>query len=520
MGRSSPHPRRSIDKSGRRIFGKPGSGPGMDKALAYLQSLHGCRDGRSVQRMADEADVSYPTMWRAVKCCPVLRMRPFPGAQARVAHVAAWERVKGRIREDLMQGRLSRHGALPQTKELCIRYDAGFRTVSRALEALRSAGALVRRGRSYRSSGPARPSQPTFSIAVLIHSWSKGRPPSPMTEYEHDLVRDLEIESFRRNISIDVVPFYQESARTVVLPSRNGDARRLEQRKGIDGYVVPFLHVRCFQGDLLEQLQASAKPVALVDQMGGWEMPSSLARRGSALHIHGRSFGPAAREAGRQIAAHGHRNVAFFSAYHHDLWSHQCLEGLTEALASAGCPPPMAYVENGSQTDTAYDYMAAADYRKVSAKVRRTYRDCRGAMPEGYAAQLDSFFTSLYNEHLCYAEARHVMQRHFKACAADNPSTCWVAADQDMAWFANDYIVEHCPKKSVVGFGSSGEITRDRITTVDFNSPAAAHAAVEFLLYPNRRLPGQDGVELEIRGMLVDRGSLRTRIITGMVSKA
>jgi len=130
-------------------------------------------------------------------------------------------------------------------------------------------------------------------------------------------------------------------------------------------------------------------------------------------------------------------------------------------------------------------------------------------MPEGYASQLDPLFSSIFDEYLVYAEANHAMQRHLKTCAANKQTTCWVAADADTVRFVSDYLGAHSPGTSLISFGTSRVITQERITTINYNAPAAATAALEFLLYPERKLPGQTGMRLEIQSMMVDRGSLR-----------
>ena len=503
--------RSAPDSNSSNANSRPRLVPGQTKALAYLRSLQGCRNGFSIQRMAREADVSPATMWKALKGCPELRKNPRPDARSLAQRVPAWKTIKSRIEEDLLQNKLPRHGALPQIKELCIRYNAGFRTVSLALEGLREDGTLQRKGRSYLCAKPVCPAQPSLSMTLLVYTWHKGRPLSLMTKYDRDYVRDIEMEYIHRNIDIHLVPYHHEGNTSIVGPSRSGDTHRLDKRKKVDGYILPFQHHECLKGDILEQLHTSVKPVVLIDEMGGWDMPSYLANAGRALHVRARSFGTAAQEAGRQIVAHGHRNIAFFSAYHHDGWSHQCLEGLTKALIAAGCKPPAVFVENGSQIEMGYGSIETAWTREVNTKVRATYRECADAMPEGYNAQLYPFFTALFDEHLAYAESRHVMQRHFKACAANRQITCWVAADQDMAWFVSDFIRENCPGISVMSFGNSEAITNKRITAVDFNAPAAVHATIEFLLYPQRKLAGQQGMKLEIQSIVVDRGSLQLR---------
>jgi hypothetical protein len=73
----------------------------------------------------------------------------------------------------------------------------------------------------------------------------------------------------------------------------------------------------------------------------------------------------------------------------------------------------------------------------------------------------------------------------------------------------HDYIVEHRLPLSMIAFGWSPEVTKSRIASWDLNAAAAARAAIRFLAFPGRKLPGQKGMELRIDGMLAVRESLR-----------
>ena len=490
----------------------PRQRPAVARALAYLDGLGDARSEKSIARMAYEAGVSYVSMWKAARSRPspsplTLRAaRPAPAVTKRLSGM----RVGKSIEEDLLHGRLPRHGAFPEIKELQVRYDAGFRTVKAALEDLRHGGLLERKGRSYLLMPRDRPAAPSLKIGVLAYNWDAERQFSLFSQYENDYVRDLELECWRRHIEVELLPYYHRGDRTIVMPLKAAGAPGPDWRKRFDGFIMIVVHVNCLQGDIAAQVHATGKPVVLLDEMSGWKTPDFLSKTGRALQLHGRPFRSAAETAGREIVARGHRHVAFFSAFHHDKWSQQCLEGLTAVIARAGGPDPKPFLEPGSQTDSGFDYTDRALASTVNRRIRNCYGECRKTMSAPYTVQLDPFFSAMFDEHLVYAETRDIMEKHLFAAADDRLITCWVAADADMARYVGDYLRAHRPDLSLVSFGSSPVVTRNRITTYDFNTPAAATASVEFLLYPQRMLPGQTGMELEIRGMMVDRGSLRS----------
>jgi len=107
---------------------------------------------------------------------------------------------------------------------------------------------------------------------------------------------------------------------------------------------------------------------------------------------------------------------------------------------------------------------------------------------------------------------REQLQPSFERAYGDTSITCWIAAGIDTAWFTNDYIRDRNARLSLITFGWSPETTRSRIAAYDFNSPAAARAIIAFLLWPQKRLPGQVGMNLRVIGTIIQRESLRAHI--------
>jgi hypothetical protein len=482
--------------------------PAVQRGLRYLDGFGSERPEKSIACMAAEAGVSYVSMWKAVQSRPRPREKE-RGTAAAASVKSSHARVRDSVKADLLSGRLPLRGFFPQIKELQTRYDAGFRTVKAALEDLRSRGRLLRQGRSYYAKTNDRPSMPSLRIGVLVYNWNADRPFALFSQYEEYFVRDLELECWRRNIDIELLPYYHHDKTTIVQSLHQKISPDPGWHKRFDGLAVLVMHVNCLKGDLAAQLQVSGKPVVLVDEISGWTMPDYLGKTRRALHLHARPFRNAAEAAGREIIAHGHQRVAYFSAFHHDIWSRQCLEGLSFTIQQAGGSAPKAFLEYGSQTESGFDYTERARSSPIYRRIRECYARCRTGMSAPYAIQLDPFFSSLFDEHLVYAETRDVMEKHFAAAIVDKRITCWVAADHDMAMYVGDYLRAHRPELSLVSFGTSTVIANNRISTVDFNAPAAARATVEFLLYPQRKLPGQSGMKLEIQVIVVNRGSLR-----------
>jgi len=136
------------------------------------------------------------------------------------------------------------------------------------------------------------------------------------------------------------------------------------------------------------------------------------------------------------------------------------------------------------------------------------YAGWKTHLPDSYVSQFDFIFTTLLSEQIGHAEGRHAMARHFEAASRDGNISCWVAACGDTVWYAHDFIRSHNLNVGLVGFGNSTEITNRRITTYSFNPGGAANAAIEYLLHPGKKLPGQTGNECAFKGRIIDRGSI------------
>jgi DNA-binding LacI/PurR family transcriptional regulator len=482
------------------------------EALAFLEKQTGKIAGISIRRLATMAGVSYVTMWKAV------RMRSRNSPRTAMDHRAslhqksadplahkpdlAWQRLKRLIEVDILHGRLPDFEALPQIKELAVRYGVGFRTVREALAALCDDGLVRHIGRHYNAVISA--ARTPLTIGLLAHECFDF---TLIADYDQYFVPALEQECVRRHVALEMLPYRMVGDSAQIYSARDNSEQSIENRGDLDGYVLPVFYPRTVNEDLFARLQATGKPIVIIDEIGQWDMPASMMQSGRALVIHARPYRTAARETARAIMARGHRHMAFFSPFHRDLWSHQCLEGLNDAVDAAG--PGFAlqpFAVNGSQL--ANGYYEHAHVRSGDHRVRAFYDRWKRSLPREYAHQLDPLFSAYFPQHLCHAEVRVACAPHFGRALADASITCWIAACSDTVWYAADFLRQCKSQVSLVGFGNSPIVTNSRITTYDFNPPAAARASLEFLLYPQRRLPGQKGIELEIQGMLIDRGSL------------
>jgi hypothetical protein len=482
--------------------------PALTKASAYLSGLSADQRQAPIIRLANSADVSYVTMWNALR-----GMRPASGARDRADPAApsgkrprAIERLASRLEQDLVQGRLSGAPHLPQIKELCARYAACFRTMRAALDDLCERRVLCNNGRRYAAA--LRPSRrPSLTFAVLIASWYEG-PLRFVAEYEQEFMIHLDHESARGNVNIEVLRFQDVNGRTVVCDALGAHEKNLRARHDIDGYLLPVSFGGCLNSDVLTQLHSTGKPVVIVDEIGGCEMPPLFGRSGKALILRAARDKISACAAARALIALGHRHLAFFSLFHNEHWPEVCLEGLSETIAKAGKDFSLApFLIQGTQTTD--EYIRAGWANCPDVPLRRWFNEWKKSALPAFVQQLAPYCSWDLDQQIAYAEMRNRLQPLLKRALSDKSITCWIAPDTDAAWSMHDYIVEHRLPLSMIAFGWSPEVTKSRIASWDLNAAAAARAAIRFLAFPGRKLPGQKGMELRIDGMLAVRESLR-----------
>jgi hypothetical protein len=464
--------------------------------------------------MASEAGVSYVTMWKAVQLpgrAGAARRKP-PRKPSRP--VRSWERVKRRMAIDLLQGDLARAEMLPRINSLCLQYGAGYRSTVRALNRLVAESLIVRDGRSYRRPKPSlgAASLRIGFVTFVPHYLARTEPIIQVAEYDQDFMRSLELECNRSHVGVDVFGYRAEGGSLLITDALQKSRRRISSSNGIDGYVVPISLAQGVSPGLFEQLHAAAKPVVIVDQIGGWELPRSFSLSGRFLIIEARNATAIGRETATTVLAMGHRRCAYFSPFHDDPWSKGCLEGLDEVFSAAGhfCRI-MPCVTAGTQIWSTPEIDAIV--KRSYGKLRSGFDALRPTLSAAYVRQLDPFFGHLLGEHIVFAEVRNRLAGLYKAAIHDSSISCWIGATVEAAWFASDFLADRPARPSLVSLEWSPEITKRRIASYDYNIEAAARITIEHLIHPDRPIPGIEKGRLPVKGSVITRESLRRRSI-------
>ncbi|MBD3418598.1 MAG: GntR family transcriptional regulator [Chitinivibrionales bacterium] len=509
------------------------SQPALRKALTSLVnrissgSLTPGQELPALKRMAHEAGVSLLTMWKAaeilrkegiisggsgnkfrllhIECAHLLDMiEPEPEAsRAASADISfAWERVKNRIRRDVLTGVYSAAGGLPAVKELEILYKGSFRTVKRALDSLCDEGILTVGGHKY---APAIVSKENAAakIALIGQCDNNGKLLlSSVNEEWFRIIEDVGATSRAHFVSYG----YTSGLLDFSIRNSEGNPCELEDDESILGYAMIVTNNESGRDRIVRRLYHFKKPLAILDLAGGWKLPAAIHYRGIRIFAAATGLGPA-RKVAKYLLDLGHRRVAYVSPYHKALWSHRRLRGLEATFKNAGLPGavfPFVFTQPRQYFKT-----TAGNRANVDALVAY-YRTWSKGLPAEYKDVLDPIFVETISVKSMYlAELNHFLRPLFRKAGLEESITAWVCANDQVACAAQDFCrhkkIDVPGQLSIVGFDDSYEGLQRGISSYNFNLRGIMHAMIAYLLntraYPTifARRP------IEIEGMLVQR---------------
>ncbi|MBD3418874.1 MAG: hypothetical protein GF398_02030 [Chitinivibrionales bacterium] len=512
--------------------------PAVKKAILHvLQSIETGAYQRgsiapSLKEMSEHAEVSLLTMWKAaavlkeegvLKGVHGKRFRFAPAAAFDVAafHDATrqsgsfdiksnlvWQRAAQQIRLDVFNGVYGEGEIFPAFKELQHRYNASFLTLKKALEFLCKEEIIKPYKKSY--TVPLIVPQKTGRRIVLI-TWGNIRQELHLEILNEELLRACESYCSRMRLSLEVFGYFLEDNK-LRWTSVKEEHLELEDAEDIFGYIYLVVTPEIDPIRIIRQLTHFGKPVAILDLVGGWQIPPSLSKpffRMFSVAVSPRS----GRQVGRYLLDLKHKSIAYISPFHEAAWSHNRLRGMTEVYRSAGLENAVRLFTFENPPVIHEVYQAAVDSQCSYDALRDYYDAWKQRNPDFVRHVFDPYF-HLYLPHriLTKAAMGEQLGELFEKALEHKEITAWVLANDDVAVPAMEFLKARglsVPDEiSVIGFDDMYNTLRRGITSFNFNIRAIVHLMLGFVLNTKAFNAYQFKKRaIEVDGIIVERRS-------------
>lgn len=247
----------------------------------------------------------------------------------------SWRKKRTLMEKELLSGNLATQGKLPPVKELQARYGVCFKTIKKILQSMISDGVIQPHGKGYALPEIVKTGYNSKVVFVTCAGHFLQR--SALNQEHNRIVNLFESECIRRGLRFEVleIDFYDPIAYRYL-------RRKLSDSDRVLGYILDvwWYEPKSFRGvylDALTQLARFKKPVALLDEIGSFTLPSQHSGNPSI-----QTFSIEGKRAGERIARYlkrlGHQAVAFFALYPEALWSSERYAGVAGQFSRTGDP--------------------------------------------------------------------------------------------------------------------------------------------------------------------------------------
>lgn len=512
--------------------------PGIKRACEYISTIRQQLVGSHlppIRSLAKSADVSFVTMWKAIKMLQesgtlisdpkgnrtifsknglseahrndkLPKENEFPKSQVLIGS----RYVSEKLYKDIVTGRFAGNERLPSCKELQRIYNVSFATLKKSLNLLIEQQIIEQRTNGYfipsltGNTGHSR-------IVVISCGWADGK---IWVDYQDkNYFRALESECIRLNIQLDVVVYYRNKDQLRFVHNVSSKDYDLSDRS-ILGYIFIVANLDSTPEEVLEKLTRLKRNVAVLDVVGGWKIPRCAQDvRNIQFFTATASVVPAKRVA-QYLLGKGHKQIAFFSPFHRALWSQRRLETITEMFNLAGITSGVtAFVYNNYAFQ--WDYLRNHSHQEDLRSLIEQYNEWKKGAHGTHLKRLGNIGYSIVKymtEWNCASgEIYEKMKPLFNKALEKREITAWVMANDFTATIAIDYLRErkiNVPEDiSIISFDNTLDAMEYQLTSYDFNNQGLVSIIMRFILAPNTIKLGKKGDCIEVDGSLVVRRS-------------
>jgi DNA-binding transcriptional regulator YhcF (GntR family) len=514
----------------------------------------------SIRYCADKAGVSEGSMFKAFQrlksdgtITGEKRHRMIVGSRNTISNaeskpVPQWQKKRMRLEKDIISGVLGTAGRLPPLKELQSRYGACFNTMKKVMAALEIDGIIVSQGKGYAATSPA--ARTLFNRIVFITLSGHFTQESALNHEHNRIVNLFENECIRMGLFLEMIEldFYDTMAcRSAASKITGGDTTL--------GFILDVWwydpeSFRTAYLDVLERITSLKKPVAVLDELGSFILPSRFAGQ-PLVQTYSIERNRAGERVARFMLRKGHRSVVYISSMHNTEWSQERYRGIVDQFSRAGFEKGVHLVA-GDVGGGILNLLAASglqerDVRKLISLGRtpaqaqdlerqwRSFVDDPPSRAEAFRKKAapalrqdlallqtilatgvdDDFLKRACDGALFAASARTSgidLEPLFQSALANRDSTGWICANDMIAFEALTFLhkqgVRVPAEISVAGFDNVPvQSLERRLTTLDFNASGFVQQMLSFISRPQRSRGQNHDPVIEVEGILMERGT-------------
>jgi DNA-binding GntR family transcriptional regulator/DNA-binding LacI/PurR family transcriptional regulator len=421
-----------------------------------------------------------------------------------------WERLRENLEQDLLNGAYPPGEPLPSLKEMRYRYGASYPTLVKVLGALCKHGLIEETNRGYRAASLI--ASPRSGKIILLGNRTDVDHRLKLDVGADDFLRTLQFECSRTGLKLESIVYGEEGGVTHYWPEYSTAAIDFKQQEDIFGYIMVILHGEVDRAEpVLRDLAHFQRPVAILTSDRSFTLPSYLRRPRQFQIFHIGAAEKHATTVARFMLQLGHHRIAFISPFHGALWSRERLAGMQSTYETAGFADGVqaftldSFINRMSFRNDAYEHWYSSEIKDACKTINKRIGivSMRIASQEAHGA--DDFVKFA----MVYKEIQKQLGKLFARAYKDSSITAWIAANDLVASYAVDYIVENkiaCPQKlSLISFDDSVASQRNGITSYNFNIPNTARSMLSFVLKTGYFAVKRSGRPIELDGLVVVR---------------
>jgi len=423
-----------------------------------------------------------------------------------------WQRIKHELEKRILGHYYQADTPFPSVKDLQRDFTVSYSTIRKALHALCREGKLVPSKRGYRV--PLNRYQRSIARIVLI-----GRADfegSILGTGELDVLfwRSFEEQCTKTGVRMEIFRIGGDPNTSIASKGLHAHhyLAALQDTDATLGYLYVVNSLQCLDDEVFRKLSRFRKPVAVLDEEGGWDIEKYVGKNPFFrvfIHTLSRKSG---RAVGQYLLGLGHRNIAYVSTHHRNVWSLRRYEGLASMYSDAGIPQGVVPFLFDNDLPPRVDGIHEIPRLDLNARLQPLIDSCeriRDIEPLVFSRQLNQLAAAIRGDLSALSQralyARPILQR----LALDKSITAWVFVNDFAAIAALEFCAQHdiaVPRRvSVVGFDDCLGAMRYRLTSYNFNIPGTVNAMLNYVMNtPIWKIAHHKRV-IEIEGFLVER---------------